>query len=72
MYCACANPACLYEKESCGCCLMKKQIYRMEAFFNLTQRELKKDLMLTKLYIEDMRGERHVCESHIQGDHHQN
>lgn len=51
---------------------MKKQTHRMEAFFNLTHREMKKDLMLTKMYIDDMRGERHVFESHIQGDHHQN
>ncbi|XP_030258548.1 complement C1q tumor necrosis factor-related protein 3-like [Sparus aurata] len=52
------HKACLYEKESCGCCLMKKQTHRMEAFFNLTHREMKKDLMLTKMYIDDMRASR--------------
>lgn len=44
-------------QESCGCCLMQKQINRMEQFFNYSVQELKTQLMNSKTNLNYMRGE---------------
>uniref|UniRef100_A0A3Q2W783 Cerebellin 20 n=1 Tax=Haplochromis burtoni TaxID=8153 RepID=A0A3Q2W783_HAPBU len=39
-------PVCVTDQASCGCCLMQKQIGRMEKFFNMSINKLKDELMI--------------------------
>uniref|UniRef100_A0A8C7X8N1 Cerebellin 20 n=1 Tax=Oryzias sinensis TaxID=183150 RepID=A0A8C7X8N1_9TELE len=51
-------PVCNSGQESCGCCLMQKQINRMEQFFNYSVQELKTQLMNSKTNLNYMRASR--------------
>ncbi|XP_045930070.1 cerebellin 20 [Micropterus dolomieu] len=54
------NPSddCLLNQASCGCCLMQRQIQRMEWFFNITYDEMKKELTKSKTALDNMRASR--------------
>lgn len=72
--CACVFAVCLLDQASCGCCLMQEQAQRMEWLFNVTYGEMNKEMTQAKTILNNMRGERHVHESHKRGDsaeHHQ-
>ncbi|XP_051253448.1 C1q-related factor-like [Dicentrarchus labrax] len=49
---------CLADPASCGCCLMQKQVERMEMFFNYTYAEMKKEMTKTKVILDNMRASR--------------
>ncbi|XP_071753350.1 cerebellin 20 [Centroberyx gerrardi] len=49
---------CLTDSASCGCCLMQKQMYRMEAFFNLSLNVLEQDLERTAMALNNVRDSR--------------
>ncbi|XP_071391996.1 cerebellin 20 [Centroberyx affinis] len=49
---------CLTDSASCGCCLMQKQMYRMEAFFNLSLNVLEQDLERATATLNNIRDSR--------------
>ncbi|KAM3616677.1 uncharacterized protein V6R79_021583 [Siganus canaliculatus] len=49
---------CPLDQGSCGCCLMKKNIERMEDFFNVMIGVMTKELSKTKMTIENMTANR--------------
>ncbi|XP_017286111.1 C1q-related factor isoform X2 [Kryptolebias marmoratus] len=49
---------CRYDPASCGCCLMQRQIQRMEQFFNNTVTELNQELTNTKMILHNLRASR--------------
>ncbi|XP_024113939.1 complement C1q-like protein 2 [Oryzias melastigma] len=51
-------PVCNSGQESCGCCMMQKQINRVEQFFNYSVQELKTQLMNSKTNLNYMRASR--------------
>ncbi|XP_026233348.1 cerebellin-1-like [Anabas testudineus] len=55
-----ANPrsVCLTDQASCGCCLIQKQVQRLEQFFNLTADELNKVLTKSKTALSNIRASR--------------
>lgn len=53
----CVFAVCSADLLSCGCCLMKKQMNRLEMYFNITAEEMNKQLTMTKLALNNMRGE---------------
>lgn len=48
---------CLPDQASCGCCLMQKQMWRMEQFFNMSLNELQRGLEKAKAVVNNVRGE---------------
>ncbi|XP_046891633.1 cerebellin 20 isoform X2 [Hypomesus transpacificus] len=49
---------CLTDQSSCGCCLMQKQMTRMEQFFNMSLNELEKGLVKTQNVLNNIRASR--------------
>ncbi|XP_028818154.1 cerebellin 20 [Denticeps clupeoides] len=49
---------CLTNEASCGCCLMQRQMSRMEAFFNLSISELQKELDTAQAALNKVRSSR--------------
>ncbi|XP_055750927.1 cerebellin 20 [Salvelinus fontinalis] len=49
---------CLADQASCGCCLMQKQMWRMEQFFNMSLNELQKGLEKAKAVVNNVRASR--------------
>ncbi|XP_054455406.1 complement C1q-like protein 2 [Anoplopoma fimbria] len=49
---------CLADQATCGCCLMQKQIQRMESFFNMGVEELNKNLTNSKTALNNIRASR--------------
>ncbi|XP_071214536.1 cerebellin 20 [Salvelinus alpinus] len=49
---------CLADQASCGCCLMQKQMWRMEQFFNMSLNELQKGLEKAKAMVNNVRASR--------------
>ncbi|XP_042342843.1 complement C1q-like protein 4 [Plectropomus leopardus] len=49
---------CLLKQTSCGCCLMEKQMYRMEEFFNVTYKVMHKLLTHSKKVLDNMNASR--------------
>ncbi|KAI4901363.1 hypothetical protein NFI96_014157, partial [Prochilodus magdalenae] len=49
---------CLTDSSTCGCCLMQKQMWRMEAFFNMSLTELQKGLDKAQGVLNSMRSSR--------------
>uniref|UniRef100_A0A3B4F7J2 Cerebellin 20 n=1 Tax=Pundamilia nyererei TaxID=303518 RepID=A0A3B4F7J2_9CICH len=47
---------CVTDQASCGCCLMQKQIGRLEKFFNMSINKLKDELMSSKMILNNMRS----------------
>ncbi|XP_031599941.1 complement C1q-like protein 4 [Oreochromis aureus] len=52
------SQVCVTDQASCGCCLMQKQIGRLEKFFNMSINALKDELMSSKMILNNMRGSR--------------
>uniref|UniRef100_A0A672QAM2 Complement C1q-like protein 2 n=1 Tax=Sinocyclocheilus grahami TaxID=75366 RepID=A0A672QAM2_SINGR len=50
--------ACLTDVVSCGCCLMKKQIWKLEMFFNMTLNELQRNLERAHSVLNNIRASR--------------
>lgn len=55
--CVCVHTVCLADQASCGCCLMQKQMWRMEQFFNMSLNELQRGLEKAKAVVNNVRGE---------------
>ncbi|XP_078100377.1 complement C1q-like protein 4 [Sander vitreus] len=49
---------CLSDLTSCGCCLMQKQVERMESFFNISVNAMSKDLKKSKTALNNIRESR--------------
>ncbi|XP_046718872.1 cerebellin 20 [Silurus meridionalis] len=49
---------CLTDSESCGCCLMQKQMIRMENFFNISLNEMRKGLDRAESALNNVRSSR--------------
>uniref|UniRef100_A0A3Q2QVA7 Cerebellin 20 n=1 Tax=Fundulus heteroclitus TaxID=8078 RepID=A0A3Q2QVA7_FUNHE len=49
---------CSNDQAACGCCLMQKQMSRMEEFFNMTAKELSQQLMNTKTTLNNIKKNR--------------
>ncbi|XP_023256303.1 complement C1q-like protein 2 [Seriola lalandi dorsalis] len=49
---------CLEDQSSCGCCLLQRNIKRLEWFFNLTVEEMNKELTAAKMNLNNMRASR--------------
>ncbi|XP_056468373.1 cerebellin 20 [Gadus chalcogrammus] len=49
---------CLPDTASCGCCLMKQTMHRMEEFFNMSLGELQHSLTETRSVLNNMRASR--------------
>ncbi|XP_066521652.1 cerebellin 20 [Hoplias malabaricus] len=50
--------ACLTDSATCGCCLMQKQAWRMETYFNMTMTELQRGLERAQGVLNNMRSSR--------------
>lgn len=57
MNCLFASEACLTDVASCGCCLMQKQMWKLEMFFNMTLDELQRNLERAQSVLNNIRGE---------------
>ncbi|XP_044057282.1 complement C1q-like protein 2 [Siniperca chuatsi] len=62
------SSACLVDQASCGCCLMQKQVQRMEWFFNITHEEMKKELTKSKMALDNMRASRSAFSVALNND----
>ncbi|KAL7848968.1 hypothetical protein SRHO_G00205910 [Serrasalmus rhombeus] len=49
---------CLTDTQTCGCCLMQKQMWRMETFFNMSLTELQRGLERAQGVLNTMRSSR--------------
>ncbi|XP_063062065.1 uncharacterized protein LOC134454837 [Engraulis encrasicolus] len=49
---------CLMDKSACGCCLMQRQMTRMETFFNTTMQELQANLQRAQAALRNLRASR--------------
>ncbi|XP_041919988.1 cerebellin 20 [Alosa sapidissima] len=49
---------CLMDTASCGCCLMQKQMWRMETFFNMSLSQLQRDLERAEAALHNLRASR--------------
>ncbi|XP_030633899.1 cerebellin 20 [Chanos chanos] len=49
---------CLTDSASCGCCLMQKQMWRMESFFNMSLTELQRELERAQSVLNNVRASR--------------
>ncbi|KAJ7990213.1 hypothetical protein DPEC_G00297980 [Dallia pectoralis] len=49
---------CLIDQTSCGCCLMQKQMLRLEGFFNMSLNELQTSLDKAKAVLNNVRASR--------------
>lgn len=56
-YSLCVPAVCLLDSSSCGCCLMQRQMFRMESFFNMSLTELQRDLQRAQAALHNLRGE---------------
>ncbi|XP_075998465.1 cerebellin 20 [Genypterus blacodes] len=59
---------CLADQASCGCCLMQKQMNRMEMYFNLTLNALEVDLQNTKAVINNLRASRSAVSASLNNE----
>lgn len=59
--CLFASEVCLTDVASCGCCLMQKQMWKMEMFFNLSLNELEKGLERAHAVLNNIRGKTAIC-----------
>ncbi|KAL1260182.1 hypothetical protein QQF64_008009 [Cirrhinus molitorella] len=50
--------ACLTDVASCGCCLMQKQMWKLETFFNMTLNELRRNLERAHSVLNNIRASR--------------
>ncbi|GAA6079160.1 cerebellin 20 [Tachysurus ichikawai] len=50
--------ACLTDTESCSCCLMQKQMKRMESFFNMSLNDMRKGLEKAETALNYVRSSR--------------
>ncbi|XP_040901507.1 cerebellin-4-like [Toxotes jaculatrix] len=50
--------ACLSDQTSCGCCLIQKQIKRLEQYFEKSTEELNKELTKSKTALSNIRASR--------------
>ncbi|KAK2831497.1 hypothetical protein Q7C36_016583 [Tachysurus vachellii] len=50
--------ACLTDTESCSCCLMQKQMKRMESFFNMSLNDMRKGLEKAETTLNYVRSSR--------------
>ncbi|XP_072547854.1 cerebellin 20 [Salminus brasiliensis] len=50
--------ACLTDTATCGCCLMQKQMWRLETFFNMSLTELQKGLERAQGVLNNIRSSR--------------
>uniref|UniRef100_A0A8C1LYV8 Complement C1q-like protein 2 n=1 Tax=Cyprinus carpio TaxID=7962 RepID=A0A8C1LYV8_CYPCA len=58
MNCLFASEACLTDVASCGCCLMQKQMWKLEMFFNMTLDELQRNLERAQSVLNNIRASR--------------
>ncbi|KAJ8403745.1 hypothetical protein AAFF_G00346130 [Aldrovandia affinis] len=65
------NPAepnlCLSDASACGCCLMEKQLYRMEQLFNLTMGGLQNSLVQAQTALNKVRTSRSAFSVALDG-----
>lgn len=59
--CLFASEVCLTDVASCGCCLMQKQMWKMETFFNMSLNELERGLGRAHAVLNNIRGETAIC-----------
>ncbi|KAK2846929.1 hypothetical protein Q5P01_009928 [Channa striata] len=59
---------CLTDQASCGCCLIQKQIQRLEGFFNQTADELNKELTKSKTTLNNIRASRSAFSVALNND----
>ncbi|XP_007576035.1 complement C1q-like protein 2 [Poecilia formosa] len=52
------NKICSNDQAACGCCLMQKQMARMEQFFNMTTTEMSQQLMNSKMTLNNIKNNR--------------
>ncbi|XP_031429976.2 cerebellin 20 [Clupea harengus] len=57
-YSLCVPAVCLLDSSSCGCCLMQRQMFRMESFFNMSLTELQRDLQRAQAALHNLRASR--------------
>nr|XP_046244865.1 complement C1q-like protein 4 [Scatophagus argus] len=63
-----ALSVCLLDQGSCGCCLMQKQMQRMEWHFNITYAEMMKEMTKTKMTLDNMRASRSAFSVALNSD----
>ncbi|MEQ2180547.1 hypothetical protein GOODEAATRI_002267 [Goodea atripinnis] len=52
------NIMCSNDQAECGCCLMQKQMARMEELFNMTVKEMSQQLMHSKMTLNNIKNSR--------------
>nr|XP_020441646.1 C1q-related factor-like [Monopterus albus] len=52
------NSVCLTDQSSCGCCLIQKQMQRLEEHFNKTTEELNKEVTKSKTALQNITASR--------------
>ncbi|XP_067363964.1 complement C1q-like protein 2 [Channa argus] len=62
------STVCLTDQASCGCCLIQKQIQRLEGFFNQTTDELNKELTKSKMALNNIRASRSAFSVALNND----
>ncbi|KAM4628399.1 cerebellin 20 [Polymixia lowei] len=62
------NNECLTDQSSCGCCVMRQQMYKMEMFLNMSLGELEKGLERTEQILKNITESRSAFSAALTND----